>query len=109
MRMCFDKRVLAGLGAVAIALFAFAPQALGAAAPLLVMAACPLSMVVMVRALNRGEQCETADPRPVSEPTAAQVTPASERVDGQPRLRELEAEVQRLQAELSRREETTSS
>lgn len=61
MRICFDKRVIAGLGIVAVTLLVFAPQTLGAAAPLLVMAACPISMVVMMRAMNRRDQNAASD------------------------------------------------
>lgn len=83
MRMCFDKRVLAGLGMVAVGLFAVSPGLLGAAAPLLIMALCPLSMIVMMRAMRRDEAVPDA--------------PAPDGDDA--RLRELEEEVNRLQAE----------
>lgn len=45
--MCFDWRVLLGLGAVGIGVWTFAPQAIGAALPLLLVAVCPVSMLVM--------------------------------------------------------------
>lgn len=110
MRMCFDKRVLVGLGVVAVALLAFAPQTLGAAAPFLVMAACPLSMVVMMRAMNGRDRCATPDTQHTSATSVADAAPAPTHVDGRPRLRELEEEVNRLRAELSlRSEEATSS
>lgn len=52
--MCIDKRVV---GAVAIGLallWWLAPGAFAAALPLLLLAICPLSMVVMMRAMDRG-------------------------------------------------------
>jgi hypothetical protein len=104
--MCFDKRVLVGLGVVAVALLAFAPQTLGAAAPFLVMAACPLSMVVMMRAMNGRDRCGTPEMQQTSEADAA---PAPTHVDAEPRLRELEEEVNRLRAELTLRGEETRS
>lgn len=59
--MCFDKRVIAGLAVVALAVFVFAPGALTGALPLLVVAACPLSMLVMMRAMSGpGASCATA-------------------------------------------------
>ncbi|MDQ6795125.1 MAG: DUF2933 domain-containing protein [Chloroflexota bacterium] len=54
LRYCLDRRVLAVLGLVALALAFFAPRALGAALPFLLLAACPLSMVVMAVAMSRG-------------------------------------------------------
>lgn len=87
MGMCFNRRVLIGLGIAAVALFAVSPRLLGSAAPLLIMAACPLSMIVMMRAMGR-------------ERTDAPSAPlASETSDSDARLRELEEEVNRLRAE----------
>ncbi len=46
--MCFNKKVLAGLGAVGVGIFVLAsPSAAVRALPFLLMAACPLSMLVM--------------------------------------------------------------
>ena len=87
MRMCINKRVVAGLAAVALVVFAFAPQLLGAVAPILLMAACPLSMVLMMRGMSGGH------PR----------APEADSEDR--RLRELEEEVNRLNAELALRSE----
>lgn len=87
MRMCINKRVVAGLAVVALALLAFSPRTLGALAPVLIMVACPLSMVAMMRGMSgRNDQ-----------------TPAPAADDHQ--LRELEEEVNRLKAELALRSE----
>ncbi|MFP5326829.1 MAG: DUF2933 domain-containing protein [Acidimicrobiia bacterium] len=107
--MCFDKRVLVGLGVVAVALLAFAPQTLGAAAPFLVMAACPLSMVVMMRAMNGRDRCVTPETQHTSAAPVADTSPAPTHVDAEPRLRELEEEVNRLRAELSLRSEEATT
>lgn len=53
-RYCLDRRILAVLGLVALATAFLAPRTLGAALPLLLVAACPLSMVVMAVAMSRG-------------------------------------------------------
>ena len=105
MRMCFDKRVLAGLGVVAVALLALSPQTPGAAAPLLVMAACPLSMIVMMRAMNGRDRCATPDAEQASASAVADAAAAPVHMDSEPRLRELEEEVNRLRAELRLRGE----
>lgn len=64
MKMCLNWKVLVGLAGVAVAVVAFAPGLLSAALPLLVLAACPLSMLLMMVGMNRtggmsGEQCAT--------------------------------------------------
>src|SRR6266852_6365434 len=45
--MCLDRRVLAGVGVVGLAIWLYAPQLVGAALPVLVVLICPLSMLVM--------------------------------------------------------------
>ena len=45
--MCLDRRVLIGLAVAALGIWLLAPQYLAGALPLLVVLACPLSMVAM--------------------------------------------------------------
>lgn len=54
LAMCFDRRVLAGLGAVAVGVWLLAPQLFLAALPVLIVLACPLSMLAMAW-MMRGE------------------------------------------------------
>lgn len=49
---CFDRRVLLALGAVAVGLWAIAPDAVARFAPLLLLLACPVSMVFMMRSMG---------------------------------------------------------
>lgn len=79
MWKCMNKKVLIGLGVSALAVVALAPNLIGAALPMLLIAACPLSMIVMMRAMGSGDQ----KPTPIDEAA---------------RLRELEEEVNRLRA-----------
>ena len=53
LKMCLNPKVLLGLAAVGVAIWLLAPGALTAALPLLVLAACPLSMLLMM-AMMRG-------------------------------------------------------
>lgn len=47
LRMCLDVRVLAGLALTAVAVWLVAPGLVVAALPILIFAACPLSMLLM--------------------------------------------------------------
>lgn len=56
--MCFNRKVLTGLAAVALGILVVAPQLFSRALPLLVVAACPLSMLFMMRGMSgTGGQC----------------------------------------------------
>jgi len=57
--ICLNWRVLASLAAVGIALWVWAPHLLVVAIPLLIVLACPLSMLLMMRGMHGG-QCATA-------------------------------------------------
>ncbi len=86
---CFNWKVIAALGAIGIGLYALAPGAAVAAVPLLVLAACPLSMLLMMRAMGSMGSCKTKDD---SRPNADE-------------LAQLRAEVAALQAERQSRSE----
>ncbi len=58
---CFNWKVIAALAAIGIGLYALAPGAALAAVPLLVLAACPLSMLLMMRAMGSMDSCKTND------------------------------------------------
>lgn len=58
---CFNWKVIAALAAAGIGLYALAPRAATAIVPLLVLAACPLSMLLMMRAMGSTGSCETKD------------------------------------------------
>lgn len=48
LKCCFNPKVLLGLGAVALGVLVFAPNLLASALPLLFVALCPLSMLIMM-------------------------------------------------------------
>jgi hypothetical protein len=52
MRMCLNRKVLIGLGAVAAIVLIVAPGAFVATLPVLLVLACPLSMAVMMWGLS---------------------------------------------------------
>ena len=48
LKMCLNWKVLAGLAAVGVGVYLFAPGLLVEAVPILLLAACPLSMLFMM-------------------------------------------------------------
>lgn len=53
--MCFNPKVVLGLVGIAAVTWAVAPGLAAAALPILIVAACPLSMVLMMRGTKRAE------------------------------------------------------
>jgi hypothetical protein len=62
LKMCLNPKVLAGLAVVGVGIYLFAPGLLAAAIPILLLAACPLSMLLMMWAMQRtpGQDQQTA-------------------------------------------------
>lgn len=75
LKMCLNWKVLAGLGAVGAGVYAFAPGLSASAVSLLLLAVCPLSMVVMMAAMNsgRGEREAPADNAAAARATACRL------------------------------------
>ena len=72
MQMCLNWKVLAGLAVVGVGIWLVAPQFALAALPVLLVAACPLSMLFMMRGMMRGGQpasqnCQASDTQPTRE------------------------------------------
>lgn len=93
MGMCLNWKVLAGLAAVGVGVLVFAPDAALSVLPLLLLAACPLSMVAMMFAMrgmgsHEGESCR---------PTESEGSVEAKRA----RLGAIREEEQRLERELA--------
>ena len=69
--MCLNWKALAGLGAVGVGLYLVAPG-VAAALPLLLLAVCPLSMLLMMKG-TRGSRCGTRGQQ-MPEETGAGIT-----------------------------------
>lgn len=52
LKMCLNWKVIAGVAALGVGFFVFAPGLAAAALPFLVLAICPLSMILMMGAMN---------------------------------------------------------
>jgi hypothetical protein len=68
LRACLDWRVLTGLAALGVVVYAIAPGLISGTVPLLLLAACPLSMPLMMKAMG-GQRPEPG--RAPTEPSAA--------------------------------------
>jgi len=55
-RLCLNPKLVASLIAIAVAVFVFAPDLASRVIPLLILAACPLSMLFMGTTMMRGHQ-----------------------------------------------------
>ncbi len=66
-KMCLNWKVFAALGGVAIAVLVFAPHYTLAVLPFLLLAVCPLSMILMMLFMGKGmgnhggDQCSSDD------------------------------------------------
>jgi hypothetical protein len=54
LKMCLNRKVLAGLAAVGVGIYFVTPDLVLAALPILLLAACPLSMLLMMWAMRGG-------------------------------------------------------
>ncbi len=95
MKMCFNWKAAGGLLLVGLGVFAVAPNLFGAALPLLILAACPLSMLLMMHAMSGGGRCEGDFDKSAAEKRA----PAE---DNTAELARLRAEVDQLRSERAR-------
>jgi hypothetical protein len=65
---CLNWKVIGALAALGAAIYLVAPGVAAAAVPLLVLTVCPLSMLLMMRAMGSMGSCTT---RPDGSPTQA--------------------------------------
>lgn len=68
--MCFNWKVIGGLAVVGLGIWFLVPSVAAAALPLLLAAACPLSMLLMMRGMQGG-QCHSQAPTAAQEQVVA--------------------------------------
>jgi len=66
LRACYDWRVLTALAALGVSIYFVAPGLVAAAVPLLLLAACPLSMLIMMKAVGGQQSPSGTPPEPVA-------------------------------------------
>jgi membrane protein implicated in regulation of membrane protease activity len=70
---CLNWKVIGALVAVAVGVYLFTPGVAAEAGALLVLALCPLSMLLMMRAMGRmgtGQRSESSESSQISERSA---------------------------------------
>lgn len=97
--MCLNRKVLAGLAALAGAVVLLAPGVVGRVLPVLLVAACPLSMVLMMRGMS-GHRAQNSD-GPGSSPSDSQASEIARLRAEVARLRTAQREVRALRPEVS--------
>lgn len=73
--MRINAKVVSALAAVALAIYLLLPDLFDAALPLLILAACPLSMFLMMRMMASGKE----EGEPASTPVARSRGPKEDR------------------------------
>ncbi|MBI3979687.1 MAG: DUF2933 domain-containing protein [Chloroflexi bacterium] len=100
--ICLNWKVVAGLAALGLGIWVVAPNLVGAALPLLLLAACPLSMLLMMRGMQHG-QCES-HPAPVRQPARPELTRAQQLAELKTQLVVLQAQHETIAREIARLE-----
>jgi hypothetical protein len=96
LKCCLNRKVIAGLAVVAVAVLAVDPHLFGRIFPLLLFAICPLSMLLMMRAMSGSKasggmsSCSSMPNGTATQPSATS-TPDDE-------VARLQAEVDQLRA-----------
>jgi hypothetical protein len=63
LKMCLNPKVLAGLAAVGVGIYLVAPDLVLAAFPILLLAACPLSMLLMMWGMQQSQEQNQQTPQ----------------------------------------------
>lgn len=109
LRMCLNWKVLLALAGVAAAVWVVAPNALVKAVPLLLLAACPLSMLLMMLVMNRGMKTghHPSQPSLESAPSGPRLGPGTRLAELQASRTALDREIAQVTDELEQREKRT--
>lgn len=102
--MCLNWKVVAGLAVVALIVGIVAPRLLLGAIPLLILAACPLSMLFMMRGM-RGNP-PVSQPTQVSSPETAGMASGEHIAALRAQLDSTQAQLEILEREAAEREST---
>lgn len=102
-RMCFNWKVLTALAFLGLGVWIAAPGLLGAALPVLVVAVCPLSMLVMMRRMQ-GDRSATSAPEE-GRPADLPATQAEQLAELRSQLATIRARQESVSKEISQLEQ----
>lgn len=102
MKMCFNWKVIAGLAVVGLGTWAVAPGLAVAALPLLILAVCPISMLLMMRGMQGG-QCASR-PQQASSPARTGLTRDEQLAELRTQLTDIQEQQDGIAREISRLE-----
>jgi Protein of unknown function (DUF2933) len=91
LRACLNWKVIGALALVGLGIWSVSPNLLAAALPVLLLAACPISMLLMLRGMQ-GREGATTD----AEQRTSRIAPSPE-----VRLAELKAQQQAIDREIA--------
>ena len=100
--MCMNWKIVAGLAVVGLGIWAVAPNLIGAVAPLFLLAACPLSMLFMMRGMGGrgGGSSRATPPAQTTQPTQIMGTRDEQLADLKARHEAIAHEIARIEAEM---------
>lgn len=100
--MCLNWKVIAGLAVVGLGTWAVAPGLAVAALPLLILAVCPISMLLMMRGMQGG-QCASR-PQQASSPARTGLTRDEQLAELRTQLTDIQEQQDGIAREISRLE-----
>ena len=105
---CLNPKVVGGLALTGLAVFLITPGAFSSVLPLLFVAACPLSMVLMMRAMSGG-QCSSRGGHGDQEHQTDVTGVGSSMSAAEAEIARLRAEVDQLKAQKAARSEADAA
>ncbi len=102
-RICLNWRVLAGLAAVGVGIWVIAPQLIWKSLPILLLAACPLSMLLMMRGMRKSmpDHQSFVAPTSAGEPVGIELAPDPKLAELKTRLTSLQVQQEALSRQIS--------
>src|SRR5437899_2845206 len=99
--MCLNWKVVVGLAVVGLIVLVVAPQFIWAALPLLIVAACPLSMLFMMGGMSGGESQNAGQPAEMSYSPAVELTDDEQVAELQSRLSSVQAQQEAIASQIA--------
>jgi Protein of unknown function (DUF2933) len=103
-RLCLNWKILAGLAVVGLGVVVVAPNLVWVTLPLLLAAACPLSMLLMMRGMQGGQGQCASQPGQGSRPTGVEPTRDEHLAELKVQLADLQSQHEAIAREIAQLE-----